>query len=619
MLNSQQFSGAERRKKLLEYLVEETLAGRGADLKEYRIGVDVYGRDASTYDPRIDPVVRVDIGRLRTKLSEYYSASGRHAPLRLELPKGSYSVLFEANGAEEQEQPALSASNNAGNGHAAAIVEEAPETPDPGHPRATHRAWRAAWLLTAALLLSVVGARVYWLRHTTPHPPHSLAVIPFASLAPDHANDYFSDGLADEVTATLGRIRGLRVIARASTLRFRNDKEAPQEIGRQLGVETVLSGSVQRSGDHVRVIAQLNSTADGSQIWSEVFDGDGLDALGLEDRVASSVASEFGTPPPRGYVSKDPAVHDLYLRGRFFATQHTPAAVLRAIELFHQALDRDPNDPECLRGLAAAEVFLASVGQKPPEEANREARPLIERAVASDPSDGMGHLMLGYMLWVDDRNWRGAESEFRKAVELSPNSPDVRNNYGYMLMYRGRFDEAQVQFIRGREIDPLSVMPHYNMCGLYYYMRDYPHAEAECRTVLRMNPKNLISLVLLADILSREEKYADAFQELDRARALMIGPDMALAYQATFLARQGKREDARRVLRQLEAGSGAVDLVARARAYLECGDREKALEYLDRAYREHDGIVYTVPFDPAWAGARSDPRFENLFRRILGD
>ena len=367
----------------------------------------------------------------------------------------------------------------------------------------------------------------------------------------------------------------------------------------------------------MRVIVQLNSTGDGSQIWSEAFDGAGRDSLSLEDHIAGAVASRLGASIATR-AAKDPAVHDLYLRGRFFATQQTPAAVLRARELFQQGLARDANDAECLRGLAAAEVWLANMGQEPAEKANRAARALVEKAVAADPNDGMGHLMLGYVLYSNDRNWRAAEPEFQKAVELSPNSPDVRNNYGYMLMYRGRFDEAQVQFVHGREIDPLSIMPHVNLCELYANMGDYPHGEAECRKVLDANPKHLGARVELAEMLAMEGKYDAAFEQLDRAREVMVNPEVALSLRAGFLARQGKTGEARKVLRELESNPGPPAWVMRAGAYLEFGDLDKAFDCLEKAFREHDGNLLAVPVEPLWAGVRSDPRFQDLVRRMAG-
>jgi TolB-like protein/Tfp pilus assembly protein PilF len=610
VLCSRYFSGAERRKRLLEYLVEETLAGRGAGLKEYRIGVDVYGKDGAEYDPRTDPVVRVDIGRLRTKLDDYYAAEGRHAPLRLKLPKGAYSIQFLANGAPPDE-----VHPNQGTGPSSA-TERAVAYAD--RRRTASGLWPARLLVAAALLVSVAGASLFWHGlHLARQAPRSLALIPFANLSPDRGTDYLSDGVADEVTVLLGRIKGLRVIARASTSQFRDSKLSPRQIGRRLGADAVLTGSLQRSGNRVRVIAQLNSTADGSQIWSEAFDGDVLDALRLEDRIAGAVAVQLGASI-EGRVVKDPAVHDLYLRGRFFAAQQTPAAVLRAGDLFRQGLVRDPRDPECLRGLAATEVWMASMGQKSPREAIRSARALIETAVAVDPNDGMGHLMLGYMLYANDRNWRAAEPELQKAVELSPNSTDVRNNYGYILLFRGRFDEALVQFTHGREIDPLSIMPHVSMCELYANMRDYPHGEAECRTVLEANPKHLGARIELADMLAQEGKYDAAFQELDRARDVMVNPEVALSLRAKFLAWQGNREEASKILRQLEAGPGPASWVLRAGAYLGTGDRDRALVCLETAYREHDGNLLGVPKNPLWAPLRSDPRFQDLVRRIEG-
>lgn len=600
ILASRQFASAERRRKLLEYLVDETLAGRGGDLKEYKIGVDVYGRDAGTYDPRVDPAIRVDIGRLRTKLAEYYAGQGRNDAVRIELPKGSYSVLF---------QPAGAAQIATGDIPSAEIPATAPA------PEQRSRGWRTI-AITLGVSLAIAAAAIgLWERNRQSlQRLDTLAIIPFANLTADPSNDYFSDGLTDDLTAALGRNQRLRVISRASTFQFKNKNASPREIGRELGVRAVLQGSVQRSGDQLRVIAQLNSTSDGSQIWSDVFDGNGMNALRLEDGIAHAVAARLGDSAVPAFQKRDPEVHDLYLRGRFLQVQQTPTALLQSVEIYRQALARDPRDPECNAALAGAEIYLANLGQIPPEEADRVARPLIQKALDSDPSSGETHVMLAGLLYQNDHNWPAAEAEFKKAVELSPNSPGIRNNYGYFLMYRGRFDDAAVQFAKGKEIDPLNVMPHFNMGNLYALKRDYPRAEAEFHKVLETSPKNFAARIWLADVLTFEKKYDAAYQELDRARALMVAPDMAIVFRAIFLARQGKHGEARDILAKLPAAAGTY--YQRAIAYMELGDRDNAFRCLEQAYQLHEGNLILLPVTVTFAVAHSDPRYQDLLRRM---
>lgn len=587
---SRQFSNAERRRKLLAYLVEETLTGRGPDLKEFRIGVDVYGRDAGTYDPRIDAVIRVDVGRLRTKLAEYYTGDGRDDAVRIELPKGSYSVRFQANSAPE-------AVHNA----------EPTETP-------RRRNWRPAALGLVTILILIAAIGVGTQQRRTRSRVDSLAVLPFSNLTGDPAFDYFSEGLTDELTATLGRIQRLRVISRASTFQFKNRRETPREIGRELGVEGILQGSVQRSGDQVRVIAQLNSTSDGSQIWSAVFDGNGMAALRLEDGIAQAVAARLGDSLVPTRAARDPEVHDLYLRGRFLQVQQTPTGLLQAIDLYRQALARDPEDPECNVALASAELYLANLGEKPPEEANRSARQRVQKALEADPSNGETHSLLAGLFYMTDHNWPAADAEFKKAVTLSPSSPNIRNNYGYFLTYRGQFDEAQVQFTRGREIDPLNVIPHFNMGSLYAFKRDYSRAEAELRIVVETSPKNFIAHILLAEVLTYEKRFDAAYEELDRARALEVQPDMALMFRAIFMARQGRHDEARALLAKLPISPGTY--YQRAIAYMELGERDSAFRYLEKAYQSHEGNLITLPVNQTFASAHSDPRFADLLRRM---
>jgi TolB-like protein/Tfp pilus assembly protein PilF len=587
---SKQFSNAERRRKLLAYLVEETLAGRGPDLKEFRIGVDVYGRDAGTYDPRIDAVIRVEVGRLRIKLAEYYAGDGRDDAVRIELPKGSYSVRFQANSGPE-------ADHNA----------EPAETP-------RRRNWRPAALGLVTILILIAAIGVWTQQRRTRSRVDSLAVLPFSNLTGDPAFDYFSEGLTDELTATLGRIQRLRVISRASTFQFKNRRETPREIGRELGVEAILQGSVQRSGDQVRVIAQLNSTSDESQIWSAMFDGNGMASLRLEDGIAQAVAVRLGDSWVPSRAARDPEVHDLYLRAHFLQVQQTPTALLQAIDLYRQALARDPGDPECNVALASTELYLANLGEKPPHEADRSARQRVQKALEADPSYGEAHSLLAHLLYLSDHNWPAADAEFKKAVSLSPSSPNVRNNYGYFLTYRGQFDEAQVQFTRGREIDPLNVIPHFNMGSLYAFKRDYSRAEAELRIVVETSPKIFIAHILLAEVLTYEKRFDAAYEELDRARALEVQPDMALMFRAIFLARQGRRDEARVLLAKLPISPGTY--YPRAIAYMELGERDAAFRYLEQAYQAHEGNLITLPVNQTFAEAHSDPRFADLLRRM---
>jgi TolB-like protein/Tfp pilus assembly protein PilF len=442
----------------------------------------------------------------------------------------------------------------------------------------------------------------------------SLALLPFSNLTGDPAFDYFSEGLTDELTATLGRIQRLRVISRASTFQFKNTRKTPQEIGEELGVGAILQGSVQRSGDQVRVIAQLNSTSDGSQIWSALFDGNGMAALRLEDGIAQAVAARVGDSFIPSRTAGNPEVHDLYLRAHFLQVQQTPTGLLQAIDLYRQALARDPEDPECNVALASAELYLANLGEKTPEEADRTARQRIQKALEVDPSYGEAHAVLGSLLYSTDHNWPAADAEFKKAVRLSPNSPNIRNNYGYLLTYRGRFDEAQVQFTRARESDPLNVIPHFNMGSLYAFKGDYSNAEAELRIVVETSPKNFAAHILLAEVLTYEKRFDAAYEELDRARALEVQPDMALMFRAIFLARELRHEEARVLLAKLPVSPGTY--YQRAIAYMELGERDSAFRYLEQAYQSHEGNLITLPVNRTFASVRSDPRFTDLLRRM---
>ncbi len=337
ILSSAIFRDAEGLRRFLRYTVEHTLHGEGGQLKEYRLGVEVFDRDSS-FDPRLDPVVRMAARRLRSKLNDYYKAEGIQDPICIAVPKGSYAAAFSRRASKELP---------------VAVVELS--------QRAKYR-----WLAGIGLVLlfaAVIGTVIYWIRArqsqaaaSTQHP--SLAVLPLLNLTGNPDNEYLCDGVTDELTSALSKLPGVRVVARTSAFKFKNKPEDVRSIGEQLNVASVLEGSLQKSGDRLRITVQLIRAADGYHVWSQTYDRESRDAFAVEDEITQTIAATLRVrlgqagQPVEGPRRIDAEACELNLRGRYWLNRRTPPDLWKAIGYFNQALEKDPAYAQAYLGLA---------------------------------------------------------------------------------------------------------------------------------------------------------------------------------------------------------------------------------------------------------------------------
>ena len=593
VLASATFASATRHRRFLEFIVEQTLAGNQAQIKESVVGSEVFGREAG-YDPRADAIVRVEANKLRARLAAYYEGPGRDDRVVIEVPKGSYVPRFTRR-------------------------EQAPPAKAAARPRP--RKW------PAAIAVALVAALALWYakeRTTTPPPgdPPSVAVLPFLNLTADPGNQYFSDGLAEQLTDALAQIKGLRVAARTSAFTFRSKDADVQEIGRRLGVSALIEGSVRKEDNRVRVTAQLVQTSDGYHIWSQTFERELRDVFAIQDEISQAVARALRvslSPADRQRMAKRPTdnidAFDLYLRGRYIANSFPlPPMGQQAISLFEEALKKDPNFALAHNGIASM-LFLRWTADGP--GAGDLYQPIlsaVRHAIEIDPDLADAHATLGSLLARHDWKWTEAEKTLRRAIELNPNSPDVHAKYAqHVLLPLHRFDEALKENGRAIELDPFTVTFASGQAWILNYAGRSDEAVAEYRKVLARWPNNLPVQAALTGALFRAGRYTDA---LTGAEALIsadprLSPDprMALLYD-----RLGRRAEAERVKREL-ALVQPRDRTTALYTALALGRLDEARKVASAMIHERSANVLYLTLDPLFRPLRDDPAFEALLRQ----
>ena len=587
LLASDRFRNAGRLGPFLRYLVEKTLAGAQHQLKEQVLGVEVFERQPG-YDPRLDPIVRVEARRLRSRLEEYYAGEGRNSPLRIAVPKGTYVPVFTPSGAPRR-----------------------------------RRVWTAV-PLAAAVLLAGFG---YWMFRQRPAPPRvaaSIAVMPFRNVSPEPDNEYFSDGLTEELIDTLGRIEGLRVAARSSTFQYKGKSYDARQVGRELQAATILEGSVRKLANRVRISAQLIDTSNGFQLWSRGYDRELRDIFGLYEEIARDLAAalrvELRTASAgrrRINYAANTEAWNLYLRGRYHWNQYTSEGVRKAIEYFGRATAADPQHAPAYSMLASAHMLLGYYRVLPQAESWRQARDYARRAVEIDDSLGEAHAALGFVAAITDWDWTTARREFERALELSPNSSDVHCVYGLMyLLPRGRFPEAMAELRRALELDPVSVIAHVGMSHALLSTRDFPKAIEFYRRTVELSPSTHNPWWDMGMAYAYAGQRDQAREIFRKAASLEEPPRREPGAMELILL--GELERARRLVARYEqiARDHRLRPVEMVRVYAGLGDHDNAFRWLDRAYQDHDAEILWIKVDPRYENLRADQRFVPMLKRI---
>jgi serine/threonine-protein kinase len=460
---------------------------------------------------------------------------------------------------------------------------------------------------------------------STPAPAEqrSVAVLPFDNVGGQQADEYFSDGLTEELIATLSQLRSLRVAARTSSFAFKRQTRDIREIARALNVASVLVGSVRTHDGRMRVTAQLVDASTGLDRWSGTYDERQLaDVFGIQSDLALRIARALEanlSPAERGRISRKPTesleAYTLYLKGRF-AWAERGEGLMTALEYFRRAIVVDSQYARAYAGLASAYLPLAVHGYLEPRGAREKARDAATRAVALDSSLAEAHTMLATYLHVFEWNWQAAEREYRHAITLDPNEPTAHLWYGYMLEALGRFDEAIVERRRAIDLDPLA--PNSGLAAALRKSGRYDLARAAYESVIAHHPGYWQAHEGLAQTLQATGALTDAANEFERAAALAGHTARPNAELARVLALAGRTDEARRLVAELrtDAASTRIYHPAIAMALDALGDRRSAIEWLETAYRQrHPGLI-DISDNDAYGALRGDPHFEDLRRRI---
>jgi TolB-like protein len=472
-------------------------------------------------------------------------------------------------------------------------------------------------------LLTGIGARSH--PSGMPLPKiESLAVLPLANISGDPNQEYFADGMTDALIAELGQIGSLRVISRTSIMQYKGAKKPLPQIARELNVDALIEGSVLRSGDRIRVTTQLIGAVPERHLWARSYERDLRDVLTLQGEVARAIAEEVKakmTPDVQARLATprpvNPEAHEAYLKGRFFLNKLTKPDILKAVEYARQAVQIDPNYAAAY-GLLAVSYWESGVwplGDLPYKEALQKSRATATKALEIDDTLAEGHYMLGTVLYLDDWDWAGAEREFKRAIELNPSSGDAHGQYAWYLMAIQRRDESLREAKRALELDPVSGTTNYTVSQMYYLARQYDQSLEIARKWIEIDPSSPIAHWSL--FLAYEEKgtYDEAIAAWQKSMTLggEKAEDIAAvghAYEVGGIRGFWKW----RLHRELTAQQ--VDLREVARAYAQLGEKDKAFEWLEKMYgQRYIGMVF-LKVHPKWDPLRSDPRFQDLLRRM---
>lgn len=496
------------------------------------------------------------------------------------------------------------------------------------------KSWPKAALFVVgifAVAALVAAASLFWSMRE-PRPPAlsagkvMLAVLPFENLSATPDQDYFSDGLTEEMIARLGQLEPARlgVIARTSAMTYKGSNKDIRVIGRELGVDYVLEGSVRREADRVRITAQLIKVSDQTHLWAESYDRTSAGALTIQGEVASRIASSLAIEllPALGdkpvAAATTPEAHDAYLKGRYLWNKGATAGIKKSIEYFEQAIEKDPRYALAYAGLADSYRLAGMYNIIRPREALPRSGAAAARAVELDETCAEAHAALGSFRFWFEWNWAEAEREFRRAIELNPSYGPAHHDYAWFLVVMGRMDEGVAEMRRAQELDPLSPLANADVGWVYLRARRYDEAIEQMKRTLELEPNSHSAESCLEQAYLYTGRYTEA---LEAARNSMTRAG-ASAEEVKAIDHADPKEAVRnvqrwRLKRRLKAAAkNNLSAYGFATLYAGLGEKEQAFDWLEKAFEERDLMLVSIKADPVYDSLRTDGRFDRLLSRM---
>jgi len=488
---------------------------------------------------------------------------------------------------------------------------------------------RNIYVFAAVILLIAVGAAFYLWRNSNESASFSsiktIAVLPFKPLVAENRDEALEMGMADTLIARLGGNREIVVRPLSSVRKFGNLEQDAQGAGRELGVESVLDGNIQRWGDKIRVNVRLVSSADGATLWSDTFDEKFTDIFAVQDtisqKVANALALRLSSEEKKrlsGRNTENVGAYRFYLQGRYHALKLTPPEIRKGIAFYQEAIDADPLYALAYAGMAEAYRTLPITSDVPPNDAFPQAKAAAQRALEIDADLVEAHIVSAWVGYWYDWDWQNSEAELKKAIEISPNNSDAHRAYSILLTVLGRHDEAVAEMKTARELDPLSLIVN-SLEGqaLFYAGRDTEAIDRLNKT-FEIEPNFWIARLQLARVLIQQKRFNEAIAESKKAADFSGSNSEAVSLLGYALAKAGRREEALTSLAELESRSNQRYVPAYNIAAL-CnglGERDEAFKWLEKAFKERDARMMLLKVEPRWNDLRSEPRFIDLMRRM---
>ena len=568
-----------------------------------------------------DQALNIAIGKLRSALGD----SAENPRFIETLPKRGYRFIADVSVVDTDARPKKLES----------VAADLPAT-NPGHtlqgarlavaPERQRRPTRGVIVVFALVLVfSILFVWLFRSRAPAPTGIRSIAVLPLDNLSGDASQNYFADGMTDELITDLAQISALRVISRTSVMVYKGARKPLPQIARELNVDAVVEGTVLHSGDQVRITAQLIEASTDKHLWSQSYEGELRDTLALQNRVASAIADQIRislTPQEKAALKNvrvvNPEAYESYLKGRYFWNKRTADGLKAALAYFNQAIEEDPKYAQAYSGLADTYALLGDwqYAVMTPKEAFPKAKAAAIKALELDSMLGEAHNSLAFVQDGFDWDFDSAGKEFQRAIELNPGYATAHHWYAWHLSLLGRFDEAIAEMKKAQNLDPLSLIINADLAELLVLAHHYDESIAQSRKTIEMDPNFAFAHNQLAQAYLQEHIYDEAVTELKKAVQLSGDSPTCIANLARAYVASGRRSEAEKLLGDLKKRSNAdySNAPEIAIVYVSLGDTDQAMNWLEKGYEErfNPGVLLRPGFDPL----RSDSRFQNLLRRI---